>query len=71
MDELFPMSNKELCEYADSYFVYEQYRVNLKSCRDMLGQQIHSLIGKPVPLNVTDGVQGNLMRIAAIRQEIR
>jgi hypothetical protein len=71
MEQLFPMSNRELCEYAESYFSYDQFRVSIKSYRDMLGQPKHSISGKPAPISPAEAAQVNLKRIALVRQEIR
>jgi hypothetical protein len=70
MEALFPMSNRELCEYAESHYYYEQYRIQVKSVRDMLALQKHSLMGMPVPVNVNETLQRNMKRIAIMGEEL-
>lgn len=68
MEQLFPMSNRELCEYSESFYSYEQFRVNIKSYRDTLGQPKHSIVRQPMPIDIVESVQTNLKRISVIRQ---
>jgi hypothetical protein len=66
MESLFPMTNKELCEYAESIFCYEQFRVQVTSKMDQSGKIQHIINGKPTRVNVVEAVQSNLNRIMAL-----
>lgn len=70
MEQLFLMSNKELCVYSESLFCYEQYRVQVVSKADPMGRIKHTIRGKPVRLNASEAVSHNLAMIRSLAAEL-
>ena len=64
------MNDRELTEYSESNYSYQQYRVQLRSVRDMMAQLKHTIIGRPVRVDPSQTLQETLERINRLRCEL-
>ena len=70
IEEFFNTSNQELTEYSESYYCYEQYRVQLKSVRDMMAQMKHTIIGRPARVDPSRTLKETFQRINRLKCEL-